>query len=65
MQDSTSNGNDGGFAEATTTVLQSFFNNQAFFRGVQELIIEDSETDHTLHRNALVLTLSQFCLSTG
>ena len=49
-------------AEASASVLNSFYANQAFFRGVQEMIIE-SDSD-TLHHNALVLTLAQFCLST-
>ena len=48
-----------------TGILQSILGNEAFFRGTQELILEDGGEDCGVYRNAMIVTLSQFCLATG
>ena len=43
-------------------MLQSFFGSEAFFRGTQELIMEDDGEESGVYKNAMIVTLSQFCL---
>ena len=43
-------------------MLQSVFGSEAFFRWTQELILEDDREECGVYRNAMIVTLSQFCL---
>ena len=54
--------------QQVNTMLQNFFGNEAFFRGVQELISAEDEEglddDCTVYKNAMLVTLAYFCRNT-